>query len=189
MVFFDLRKFKKFQQAIANGKGLKDVYTQWGKRYLTATKRKFKQNSLGGGDWPPLKSVGYRRAMGGELKTTKSGRRRGVRGQTNMKKRFQSARKKVKILIDTGTLFKALSIKMPGNLFRHLQNGIRVGFAGKRLHKKSALTVKEIAMKHQTGDSKTNLPKRQILHTPDTQLRKSMMRDLMRGLNKLGRRL
>jgi len=189
MVHLDLRKFYKFRKAIANGQGLKDVYTQWGKRYLTFTKRRFRKNAAGGGEWPPLKSMSYRRAMGGKLRTTKTGKSRSYLQQSTMKRKYLKARQRVKILIDTGTLFKALSPYMPGNLFKRLKDGIRIGFAGKRLHKNTDLTVKGIAMKHQKGDPSTNLPQRKILHVPNSLLRASMMRDLRRGIQKLGRQL
>jgi len=185
MVKFTLTGLRRLQAGIHNSSSMKDVYTQWGKRYLTFTKREFRKNSKGGGEWPPLKSISYRRAMGSNLLTTKSGRRRGAKRQASMKQRYAAARAKVKILIDTGTLFKALSIHMPGNLFRHITEGIRVGFAGVKGHKGTSLTIRAIAMKHQTGKGK--LPKRKILHSPDAQLRTQMMMDLRRGIKKLMR--
>ena len=189
MIHFDLRKFHKFRKAIASGHGLKDVYTQWGKRYLTFTKRRFRKNAAGGGEWPPLKIMTFRRTMGGNLKTTKAGKKRSRSQQWDMKRKYLRARQRVKILIDTGTLFKAISPYMPGNLFQFLKKGIRVGFAGSRLHKNTDLTVKGIAMKHQKGDPSINLPQRKILHVPSSLLRASMMRDLRMGIQKLGRRL
>lgn len=191
VVKFDLRKYKRFKREIAQGSTgpLKPVFQEWGIRYLTWTKRLYKKNAKGGGEWPGLKSISYRRATGTNLRTTKTGRKRKAKGQAKARERYKKGAGMVKILVDTGTLFGALSIGQPGNLFELIRKGVKVGFAGVRGHKGTSLTIKDIAIKHQKGDPSTNLPQRKILHEPDTRLKNQMMRDLKRGIEKLGHSL
>ncbi len=172
---FDIRKFRKLQAAVKRD-ALRPIYRGWGIKYLTWIKRLYIKNSRGGGDWAPLKSISYRRATG----TRKKSR--------NWKKTYGKAKVKTQILRDTGILFGALSIGQPGNLFKFIRKGIRVGFSGAP-HSGSKVTIKQIAIKHQKGDSKTNLPKRKILHEPDLAFKNRMLMDLKKGIQKIGRSL
>jgi hypothetical protein len=155
----NLKKFDRFFSQVAgkrNSPALRACYNQWGVRYLAETKRSFVRNSAGGGEWPPLKS---KRKRG----DTKSGR----------------------ILRDTGTLFKALSVGSPGNLYLDLKRGKRVGFGGPTRHPSGQLTIADIAKAHHNG--RGNLPKRVILHKPSGKLVIQMLGDLSRAINKIGR--
>lgn len=158
---FDLRKFDKFVAQISNKKNspaLKIAHKQWGIRYLAWIKRLFVKNSSGAGAWPPLK-------------------RKRKRGNSS------SAR----ILRDTGVLFKALTIGSAGNLFKHLKNGIRVGFGGPSRHPRSKATIADIAKMHNNGEG--NLPKRKILYWPDNKFIKQMLNDLKRTIKNIGKNL
>ena len=86
---FDGKKFKKFTRSVGSKK-LNPVYLGWGRKYLTWTKRLFKKNSLGGGEWKQLKSVSYRRATGSSLISTKTGKKRTTRGRAKIKAQFKS---------------------------------------------------------------------------------------------------
>lgn len=189
MTGFDLRRIRKFRQAIAakSAGPLKPVFKRWGVRYLAWTKQLFVKNSRGGGDWPPLKSISYKRALGSRLRATRGGRRRGRRAQQRMRGRMQTAT--IAILRDTGTLFKALTIGAPGNLFQYIVNGIRVGFGGPAKHPQGKATIADIAEFHQTGDPKRHLPARPILHIPNESLKKKMLDDLAKGIDRIGRGL
>jgi hypothetical protein len=186
--YFDLVKLKKFKASLRSP-AMYPVYRQWGKRYLTWTKRRFRKNSAGGGEWPPLKSISYARALGAPLLRTKTGRMRSKSQVAKRRKKYGEAAKKVKILFDTGTLYKALTIYMPGNLYKLIFDGIRVGFANAKVHKKGTTTIQKIAEAHQKGNPAKNLPQRKILHKPDGQLIGHFLRDLSRGLRKIGRTL
>lgn len=167
----DWRKFDKFKAQVStkhNSPELRRVYTQWGVRYLAWTKRLFIKNSNGGGEWPGLKKPRMRK-------------RRGKKRKPAIQNKSQ------KILRDTGTLFKALTIKAPGNLFKIIKKGIYVGFGGPSRHKGGAATIADIAKFHHNGEG--NLPERKILHQPEGKLVKQMLNDLKRAINKLGKQL
>jgi hypothetical protein len=181
---FDLRKFDKFRKQInracnsSGGSQLDGVFKQWGVRYLAWTKRLFLKNSAGGGDWPALKAstIASRRA-GRTRKHRERGRGYRKRGPTG----------KVSILRDTGTLFKALTIGAAGNLFKFIKGGVRVGFGGPAKHPEGKATIRDIAVFHDQG--KGNLQKRQILHKPDDAFKRAMLKDLKRGIERIGKNL
>lgn len=157
---FDLKRFDYIVSRIGNKTAspeIQSAYKQWGIRYLAWTKRLFAKNSSGAGDWPRLK-------------------RKRRRGSTTA----------AKILRDTGTLFKALTVGNAGNLFKRLRNGVRVGFGGPSRHPSGKATIADIAKFHQTGEGP--LPKRKILHQPDGNLARLMLMDLARAYGKLGRK-
>ena len=184
----NIARLKRYRNAVnkAGSGPLAPVFIQWGQKYLTWTRVRFKANSSGGGEWPALKSVSYRRATGSSLLRTKTGKRRSASGRSKVKAKYKEASRHVSILYDTGTLFKALTIKMPGNLFRIISNGIKVGFGGRATYKGNDTRIKDIAIKHQNGDKRINLPQRKIIHFPDAVMVKRMEEDLKKGLRKLG---
>lgn len=173
---FNLDGLDRFGKQVANDKSgpMHSMFLQWGKRYLAFVQRRFDSHSKGGGDWPPLKE------------STKK-RRRG---------------KVYSILRDTGTLFNALSIGFPGNLYQRIKDGIRVGFGGparhtirivknKKTKQKTPIqkgvppTIKDLAVIHDEGRGR--VPKRQILVEPDDAVKKSMQNDLKRALDRIGK--
>lgn len=189
--YFDLRKFHKFRRIVnAGSRGpFKPMFNRWGVRYLSWTRRMFVEKSRGGTadgvSWPKLKYVTYRRASGTNLRRTRGGTRHGRRSQSRIKTSRASG--SVAILRDTGTLFKALTPGSPGNLFKYLWDGVRIGFGGPAKHPDGRATIRDIAVFHDTG--KGNLPKRQILHRPNQDLVRKMMRDYSYYMNRIGKRL
>jgi hypothetical protein len=174
---FNLTKFDNFLAQLSGKKNaplLRAAFNQWGVRYLAETKKTFVKNSAGGGEWPPLK----RRRGFSTVRT--HGRKTG--STVNSYKRKNKGGDK--ILRDTGTLFKALSIGSPGNLYQDLKNGKRVGFGGPSRHPSGQFTIADIAKVHQVGGG--HLPKRQILHQPSSGLIQQMLGDLSRAVNRIG---
>jgi hypothetical protein len=180
MTGIDMRKFKALKRKVGK-EGLRPLYVKWGVRYLAETKRRYKKNAKGGGEWAPLKHPSYERATGSAFFFTRNGKKTSKKRRTYLKSKYATAVKKIKILIDTGTLFGALSPGGKGNLFQILEKGVRVGFSGAK-HPKGTDTIRKIAMRHQTGDPSSNLPKRIILHNPSSRLKTQMMRDLSKAL-------
>ncbi|GAG69133.1 unnamed protein product [marine sediment metagenome] len=139
---FDLTKIKRKIRAVGGYRtpAMRYVYQQWGVRYLAWTKRKFIKNAKGGGDWPALKPA--------TIKARRKGKRK-LRGRGNVSQATK-AYLSVKILRDTSTLFKALTPGSPGNLFKPIRRGIRVGFGGKAKHSRGGkATISDIASFHQ----------------------------------------
>lgn len=156
---FDFRKFDDLLAQVSgkeNSPALRKAYNQWGTRYLAETRREFVKNSNGGGEWPSLK-----------------------------RKRKRGSLSKAKILRDTGTLFKALSVGSPGNLYLDIKNGKRVGFGGPSNHPSGRASIADIARFHQTGQG--SLPIRAILHRPSQKLIVQMLGDLKRAINTIGK--
>ena len=166
---FDLRRFDKFVRSInkAPRKRLEPTFKIWGIRYLADTKRKFIKNSKGGGDWPALKQATVRR------------RRRGTARAQRRRRVLRAA-----ILWDTGTILHALDVGEPGNLFKMLKDGVRVGFGGPAKHPGSNATIADIARFHNAGEGR--LPKRQILYWPDAKMIKFMRTTLAKAIDRIG---
>ena len=135
-VRIDFTGGRRMIQAMERDSGpFRRMYKQWAAMYSTEMRRRFMRQ--GDGEWPPLKQ------------STKKARRRGGGS--------------AKILRDTGSLFKALSIGGPGNHTKPIKNGIRFGFGGST--HSGGVTFKRLAMIHQLG--KGNVPRREILVHPD----------------------
>lgn len=172
-----LRKFaREFQLQLQRGRAgpIRDMYAQWGVRYLSFVERQFVNQSEGGGYWPALSA------------STMKARRQGTKNRTasttgkvdrRFKKRYTGD---PQILRDTGTLLGALSIGKPGNLYKHENIGIRVGFDMGQKRSDSGVSVGQLAAWHSTGAGK--LPARPILVEPDVQTRSGMMGDAERAV-------
>lgn len=156
------------------------MFRQWGKRYLTFTRRRFVAQSRGGGEWRPLAPSTIKARRGGKRRRTRS-----PRARTKTTTRGSATAATVAILRDTGTLFKALTIGLPGNLFQRIKDGIKVGFGGPARHPGGKATIRDIAVFHNEGKG---VPKRQILVRPDSALIAAMMRDAQRAVQRMGRR-
>ncbi|RLC38157.1 hypothetical protein DRH27_02965 [Candidatus Falkowbacteria bacterium] len=175
---FDMSKVSRFTRAFGgqNLRVLQPTFRLWGTRYLSETRKRFKKNSDGGGEWQRLKPA------------TIAGRRKGKRrGRSSRGLASRSGGGNVKILQNYGILFKALSVGQPGNLYRLLRRGIRVGFGGPAKHPDGKATIADIAKFHNVG--KGNNPKRRILHPPSRELRAFMRMTLARAIDKTGKRL
>ena len=153
-----LKGLHTLQAEVNNPRGpIRDAFKQWEHRYKTFIQRRFKRNSRGGGDWPPLKYA----------------RRRGRRDRAS-------------ILIDTGTLFKAIDPAWqgsPGALSESIPYGVRVGYGGPHTHPKAGISIADLAAIHDQGLGR--VPKRQIIVPPDQSTITSMANDMQRALNKL----
>jgi hypothetical protein len=153
------------------------MFKQWGARYLAFARRRFTEQSRGGGEWPDLAPATKKARRGGGRRKTRSKRAR-------TKTTSRGTGRKFAILKDTGTLFNALTIGAPGNLFRRVNGGIRVGFGGPATHPDGDATIRDIAVFHDQGDG---VPKRQIIVPPDRPTQIGMQGDTQRAVQRLGR--
>jgi hypothetical protein len=173
-----LEKFQKeVHDQLANTKSGKvhDCMIKWEARYIGAMRKRFVDNSRGGGDWPKLAS------------------------STIFKRMRERNDGNPAILRDTGILLNVLTplVAVPGKFFEFLSMGIRTGFGGSAIHalqkalktKKSKrkagrtitnMTIADIAKFHQEGGG--NLPQREILIEPDNVLVDLMAGDLQTAL-------
>ncbi len=132
---------------------------QWGKIYERFVRRRFTR--AGDGTWRPLAPA------------TIASRRKGKGSGA------------AQILRDTGILFKALTIRAPGNLFEKIKQGVRYGFGGASRHPGGKTTIADIGRFHDTGDG---VPKRQIIVDPDKGTLRLMLRATKRVNEQLMRR-
>lgn len=135
------------------------MWKQIGVIYLSFVRKRFVVYSRGGGDWPKLKH-----------------------------KRKKGKLENAAILRDTGTLFNALSVGMPGNLLKRVPFGVRVGFGGPGGHPSGSKSIAEIAAIHNFGSTKANIPKREILAEMDEPTLALQRMAIRRGVEELGRR-
>lgn len=190
---YDLRGFDRFVAEVDKGvkksggmstgtpggnKPMDDLFKQIAVRYLAFVRRRFVKYSRGGGDWPDLKRS---TKMGRRSKFKKKGRRRNKAqiNQTLTAGRFA-------ILRDTGLLFSALSFGNPGNLYKKIPYGIRVGFGGPTKHHGGKATIADIAGYHNTGEG--NMPKREIIVEPDSSLHEKLQRDLKTAMSRIAKK-
>lgn len=158
-MFFDMRGLDEVIKALRRRDPIvRSMFTQWGARYLGFIRRRFVRHSRGGGDWKPL-AESTKRARRGPKRRLKKGRKKGAKTTT------RGSGRKFAILRDTSTLFGALTIGAPGNLFEPIDDGIRVGFGGPSRHSGGKATIRDIAIAHDEG-TKT-VPARPILVEPD----------------------
>ena len=174
-VRFNMRPFDKLVSAVelagaeAASTPLTAMFTAWGGRYMAFTRRRYLKFSRGGGDWAPL------------AESTKARRRKPRRGHVGSRS--------MSILIDTRTLFNALTAGSTGNLSQVLKNpgGIRVGFAEGVQHGMDGITIRKLAVIHDQGLG--NVPKRTILVPPDKVTENGMMKDAGTAMQDIMRRL
>lgn len=89
------------------------------------------------------------------------------------------------ILLDTGTLFAALNLNMPGNIKRRIEGGLEVGIGGPAMHPGGGASIADIAVFHHTGDTAHNLPARPIIVPPDAETIEQMSGDARRAIHKI----
>lgn len=173
---FDMERVRNFKRLVRAGSSgpLRPVFKQWGIRYLAWIRRLFYIKSRGGTvegvTWKALSPV-----------TIRNRRSRRVRGAKGQKSRYA-------ILVDRlGTIPKAMVPFQSGNIFKYIEGGVRVGFGGSASHPDGRATIANIARWHNIGAGR-RLPKRQILHMPNTTLTGKMMNDLKRGIDRIGNR-
>ena len=162
-VKLDMTGLRRFSQRLHGQLNLSkpgpvtDMVKQWGARYLTFIRRRYVRYSRGGGDWKPLAPSTVRKRRGG----------------------------RAMVLVDLGILLGALTIGQPGNLFKRIRGGIRVGFGGPSRHPKGGVSIADIAKFHDQGMG--NNPKREIIAEPSAQVVKAMQGDMTRAITRLGR--
>jgi len=183
-VLLDVRGFDRFRRRFERGlRGnagpIDDMFKKWGRRYLTFARRRFVRMSRGG--WKPLAPSTIRARRGPESTRRKKARRRVGTAKTTTR----VGAGKVAILRDTGTLLAALTVGRPGNLFKRIPYGVRVGFGGPSRHPKGKATIADIAGFHNQGKGK--LPKREIIVKPDARTVQGMRRDTLTAARKVGR--
>jgi hypothetical protein len=149
----NLAPLKRFPDDVRRGLAgrsgpIRDAVRVWAAMYRSFAQERFKVQSRGGGEWPPLKDSTVKR------------RRKGRRG---------SNAPRASILWNTGTLVGGLTprfVGAPGQLQEDIPFGVRVGY-GPDPHPGSngRVTVKDLAQWHQTGAG--NLPERPIIVDPD----------------------
>lgn len=176
---FNLRKFDHFVSRMKSDRSLRPVYKQWGVRYLSWIKKLYNKKARGG----TADGVKWRKLSPATIAGRRAGRtaRRKVRGG-GRRKRGPS---QYSILIDLGILVKALTPGKPGNLFKYIRHGVRVGFGGPAKHPGGKATIRDLAVFHDQGEGR--LPKRQILHKPDAKFQKMMRRTLAKGIDRIGK--
>ncbi len=182
----DLTGLKRFQaelnRSIRNGQltgPIGTMFKQYGSLYLTFVRRRFVRMSRGG--WKPLAESTIKARRGGKRRATRS-----PRARTKTTTRGSATAKTVSILRDTNTLLNALTIGAPGNLYKGIRGGIRVGFGGPSRHPGGKATIRDIAVAHDEGRGK--LPKREILVKPDSQTTSQMKRVTQIGIQRLGKK-
>lgn len=162
-----LRRFQDdIRRGLANKSGpIGDSLRVWAAIYRAFAQERFRDQSRGGGQWPPLKESTVRRR--------RKGRRR-------------SGAPRASILWDTGTLVGALTprfIGAPGQLEENIPFGIRVGY-GRDPHPgaNGAVTIQKLAGWHQTGAG--NLPERPIIVEPNDRTIQLMAREMEDGIRR-----
>ena len=167
---------RELRKEIANGVAgpAQDMLKQWGSRYLSFTKKRYYSMARGG--WPRLAAS-----------TIKQRKRGSGRGSPTP-------------LINKRFLVKGLQRGTPGNLFKYIPNGVRVGYSSSTRHprakgekdttthpraKGAQATFGNIAKWNEAGSG--NLPKRVIFVDPDLQTIRGMQRDVTQAIASLGR--
>jgi hypothetical protein len=170
-----LRRLDETAAALARGDH--PAFAAWkgyaGERYLTFIRRRFMENSRGGGEWPDLSPA----TKMARLRKTQKGKRiaKKVRKMQEfiqgyfpdsdlaLRSSMEALGLHFDILRDTGTLFNSLSMGGAGNVFQEDADGITVG------------TQIGYASYHQEG---RGVPQRKILVPPDTETTDAIDRKL-----------
>lgn len=137
------------------------MFKQWSGRYEGFTRRRFKKNSRGGGEWPPLAASTIARRRKGKSKGKGKGKKA--------------------ILNNTGILEGSLVIGSSKNMTKRIKDGIRYGIAAAK-HPGGGLTVQRLAEIHQNGEGR--VPKRTILVQPSKEVERGMIADLRRAVER-----
>ena len=191
------------------------AFVLWGHRVCAFLQERYATNSMGGGDWPPLKDrtmMGRRSPTGGTrgkrvtalkkqaIKATalyhKTGSDKHLEKLTSIRTKIVNLKagksengKKIgaAILRDTGTLFNALDpdTESPGGIKTRIPFGITVGYGGQAGHPKSTATIADIALWHQAGMG--NLPVREIIVEPPDTVVAAMRVDMLKALDNLSK--
>tara|TARA_Y100001933_G_scaffold262971_1_gene322669 strand:- start:31952 stop:32479 length:528 start_codon:yes stop_codon:yes gene_type:complete len=159
-ITLDLSRLEAYKRRFRNPKTpeMRPVMNQWRARYLGFVRRRYVEQSKGGGNWPSLSPATIRSRRKGKGKGSPA------------------------IMRNTGTLLAVLDTQRTDN-WKFINNGLRVGFLKSKTSRhpggKRSLSVADIAGIHQFGKGRN--PKREIIVDPDKQTTDGMIRDLMRA--------
>jgi len=162
------------------GQELTRVFKQWGVIYSAYVRRRFVENSRGGGGWPDL------------AESTKRGRARRKAASKQVKREggklviMQPTGRKFAILRNTGVLYNALSPGVSGNLTEIKRDGVVFGFQDQP-HGGDKATIRDIATWHDLGMGRN--PKREILVAPDAATKERLLARLGNGFKMAAKRL
>lgn len=182
-------RFQQFRHLISSGLAaglngnLAPTFRKWGARYRSFTRRRFRNYSRGGGDWPPLAESTLRARRAGKRGTRTKGGRLGKKGASNV----SAGAIKISILVDKlGMLDRALEPNFSGQagaLQIGIAYGVRVGYGGHARHPTGKATIADIARFHNNGSGRN--PRRQIIVEPDQRTVDGMRRDLEGDIGRL----
>lgn len=142
---------------VSPGNPQRIMLRRWAARYATFTRKRFIQQSRGGGNWPPLAASTKRK-------------RRKPSGRGAKKK----GNRKFAILVDTGQLRDAIEPRAFGNLLTDGKGYVDIGFAP-QARKSDRVTMGRLAQWHHYGMG--NNPERPILVQPDESTLRGMRSD------------
>ncbi len=162
-VTVNLRKLKRFSDVMdrdfrQSGNGpIRKALNQWAFRYRSFSRRRWLDQSKGGGAWPALKPATVARRR----------------------------KKSDKILIDTATMlggFTPMFSGKPGQVQKDIKFGVNVGVGGSAKHPSGQITMGELYKIHHFGLGR--VPVRTLVVEPDSKTVDGMVKDMRRGLRK-----
>lgn len=138
------------------------VMKSWPEHYFEYLRKRYRQNSAGGGDWPALS----KRTL--EKKVERKG-----------------------IVRISDTIYNALKPGNPGNMVKKVSGnkGVRLGIGGENVHPGSKLPIGKLAALLSSGNPEKNLPARPIIVAPDTETLTRLRISTQRGFAKFIRKL
>ena len=165
-----LDRLKAIVARIHGGHGAEwtKIKKQWAVRLAAFEKRHFQKASTGGGGWAPL-------ATSTQHTRGKKPRARG---------RAQVAARQHAILVNTGTLKRALNLGGLGNLNKPLRKGVRYGIGGPGIHRGGKMRIGRLAVIHHAGTA--TIPARPIIVPPDAKTQAALGRDVQWSLKTTG---
>lgn len=204
-----LRKFVDYINRRLQGEHVKDLvplYKKWSARYRSFAQRRYRDQSKGGGEWPPLAAA---TKLARARRTLSRARRQAHVQAQGANPNFEKIRRMLKtaaakfkkektrialgggvfsILRDTGTLFNTLNITAPGKGYIEVDvpGGVEVGYGGGAGHPAgNGRTIADIVRFHHFGGK--HLPVRQIIVNPDEKTVAGMAKDGEVELDKLAK--
>lgn len=164
---------------------VEDMFTQWATRYSAAMRRRFNEQSRGGGEWAPLTPATIRRRRKGK-RGSRFTKERGAQSQRsflarNRRGMLVASPAAYQILRDTGSLFGALTIGARGNLTQRGPGTITFGIEGGSTG--TGPSLGQIAKWHNDGAGRN--PVRRILVPPNDQTLRGMGNDAKTAASKI----
>lgn len=136
------------------------IQHRWAYRYLEYSRKKYRENAAGGGDWPPNAPATLKKDKSLGLK------RKGIQRVTD-------------------TMYNALIPGNPGNVITKIKGGVRIGVGGAGRHPSSPLGIGELSKVLTEGRAYT--PPRPVLYPPDADCISGLQRDIILGFKDVER--